>query len=159
MENDKLDRFEAAMGAISKITSDDPEMVGARCPKCDASDFIAVSDLYSETVGRLEEQPDLAHAEGPGGMTNLAIVEKFRPARRKSAAGMVILVAVPLAGVSFYLYRRFGDLVGQGSGVAAFVITMMVFMTTLRRNSDRYYHARQRRNRMFMCRKCGQLVA
>ena len=31
--------------------------------------------------------------------------------------------------------------------------------TTVRRLSDQYYHGKQRWNKLYMCRQCGQLVA
>jgi len=159
MANDGLERFEAALGAISKITSEDRELVGARCPKCGASDFAKISDLFAEAAGRLDEQPGSAGSVREGGMTDALIVEKFRPPERKSAAGLVLAVAVPLSAVCFYLYRRFGDLVGQSAIAAAAVVTVIVLLTTLRRRSDQYYERRRRWNSLFMCRRCGQLVA
>ena len=96
MADEGLERFEATLNAIAKITSDDRDLFGARCPKCDASDFVRVSDLYSETVGHLEIHPDSARDVGAGGMTNLQIVERFRPPRRKSVFGVTAAVAIPL---------------------------------------------------------------
>src|SRR5581483_6966301 len=47
--DDGLRRFEAALGAISKMTGEGQEqgLGDARCPECGASDFVAASDLYS----------------------------------------------------------------------------------------------------------------
>jgi len=159
MADDGLERFEAALGAISKITSEDRDLVGARCPACGASDFVKIADLFAEAAGRLEEQPGSADAVREGGMTDAQIVKKFSPPRQKSAAGRVLAVAIPLSAIAFYLYRRFGDTVGQSAIAAAVVVTVIVLLTTLRRLGDEYYHRRRRWNSLFMCRRCGQLVA
>ena len=159
MADDRLEWFEAALGAVSKITSDDDELRGARCPKCDASSFVRISDLYADSVSRLEEQADSSRAVREGGMTDLQIVEKLGPPRQKSALGVVLAVAIPLSAIAFYLYRRVGETVGQISFAVDIVVTSIIFMTTLRRVSDRYYHGRRRWNSTFMCRRCGQLVA
>jgi hypothetical protein len=161
MADDELRWIEAALGAVSKLNADETQddLRGARCPKCNASNFARVSDLYAESVGRLEENPDSARTIRDGGMTDTQIVDKFRPPRRKTAAGPTLAVAIPLGVAAFYLYRRFGDNVGQISAVVAGVVTMIVLLTSLRRLSDQYYHRRQRWNSLFMCRQCGQLVA
>ena len=155
-----LERFAAALDAVAKITTDgDPDLVGARCPKCDASDFVAIQDLYPDAVSRLETEPDSGDVVRVGGMTDNQIVRKFKPPRRKSAATPVVAAAIPLGVGAYYAYRRFGDNIGQTAIVAAVVITVIVLMTSLRRVSDQYYHARKRYRSLFMCRKCGQLVA
>lgn len=155
-----LERLAAAMDAVAKITTDgDPDLIGARCPKCDASDFVAVQDLYADAVGRLESEPGAGDVVRVGGMTDEQIVRKFKPPRRKSAATLVVAVAIPLAAAAYYAYSRFGDTVGQTAIVGAIVIVVIVLMTSLRRASDQYYHARKRYRSLFMCRKCGQLVA
>ena len=67
----ELEKFEAVFGAISKMTGDeDPTLGNARCPKCRASDFVQVTDLYTETVGRVEESPESADQIRVGGMTD-----------------------------------------------------------------------------------------
>lgn len=158
--DDGLERFEAMLGAISKITSGDEGLVGARCPQCGASNFAKVSDLFDEARGRLEEQQDgSAGVVREGGMTDRQIVEKFRPPQRRSALGRAIAVAVPLSAVAFYLYRRFGETAGQFSAAAALIATAIVLMTSLRRLSDEYYSRRRRWNSLHMCRQCGQVVA
>jgi hypothetical protein len=160
MADESLERFEAALGAIAKITSEgDSELVGARCPKCEASDFARVADLFAEAVDRIEENPDSAKAVGVGGLTDLQIVQKFRPPRRKSPVPLVIATAIPLGAGAFYLYQHYSDTIGQAAIIAAIVIVVMVFLTSLRRLGDRYYHDRRRWRSLFMCRKCGQLVA
>lgn len=163
MANDKLEGLEwleAAMGAVSKIAPDaDPELVGARCPKCEASDFIRVSDLYSEAIGRLQENPDAATSHRVGGLSDQQIVAKFRPPRQRSLLGMGVLVAVPLGAIAYYLYGRFGESTGQLAIMVAIIVTAVVLLTSARRFSDQYYHRRRRWNSLFMCRRCGQLVA
>jgi hypothetical protein len=160
MADHDLQRLEAALGAVAKITSEgSPDMIGARCPKCDASDFVSISDLFPEAVGRLEDNPDAGDVVRVGGLTDLQIVKKFRPPRRKSAFGVVALVAIPLSAAAYYAYTHLGDTIGQASILAAIIIVVMVLLTSIRRLSDRYYSERRRWRSLFMCRKCGQLVA
>jgi len=159
---DDIQRIEAMFGAISKIAAGeelDPQLTDARCPKCGKSNFARVSDVYSEAVGRIEENPDNANQVHVGGLTDMRIVAKLKPPRRKSAAGRVLFVGVPLGAGAYYVYRRFGDSLGQLAIVVAAVATVIVLLTTLRRLSDEYYHSRRRWNSLFMCRECGQLVA
>src|SRR6266513_2363598 len=110
MADDELGRFEAVMGALSKGLSgnDDEGLTGARCPKCQASSFVRVSELYDDAVRRLSEQADVADAVREGGRTDSQVVERLGPPRRRSALRTVIAVAVPLAIADFYLYTRFG---------------------------------------------------
>jgi DNA-directed RNA polymerase subunit RPC12/RpoP len=157
--DDGPERFEAMLNAISKITSGDEGLIGARCPKCGASSFVKVSDLFDDARGRLEEQGSASSDVREGGLTDLQIVETFRPPQRRSAIGRVIAVAVPLFVVAFYLYRRFGATVGQISTATALIATMIVLMTSLRRLSDEYYDRRHRWNSLYMCRRCGEVVA
>lgn len=161
MADDKLRQLEAVMGAISKITSGDvdPELRDARCPKCNASDFMKVADLFSEAVGRIEDAPEAASAIDVAGLTNEQIVAKFRPPQRKSPVTTVLLVAVPLAAVAVYVYQRFGETPGQFAGIGVGVVTVAVFLTTLRKRGDEYYQARRRWRSLFICRKCGQVVS
>src|SRR5262249_30705874 len=131
----------------------------ARCPKCGKSDFIRVSDLYSEVVVRIEENPASANEVHVGGWKDGRIAARLKPPRRKSAVGRMLLVAIPLGAGAYYVYRRFGDSLGQLAIVVAIVATVIVLLTSLRRLSDEYYHSRRRWNSLFMCRECGQLVA
>ena len=157
----ELDKVEAIFGAIAKITSDDesPALGNARCPKCRASDFIQVTDLYSEAVGRVEESPESATQVLVGGLSNGQIVRRLAPPKRRSALVIPLLVALPLAAVAFYVYRRYGESPGQFAAIGAGVVTVIVLMTMLRKRSDEYYAARQQWRKLFMCRQCGQLVA
>jgi hypothetical protein len=158
---DELQWIEAAMGAVSKISGEveEDELIGARCPKCESTAFAKISDLYIDAVGRIEENPDDAKVVNTGGMTNLEIVARFPPPRKKSPTILMILLLVPLGIGDYYLYRRFGDLIGQGAMMATLILLAIVFMTSLRRYSDKHYYQRRRRNSLFMCRKCGQLVS
>ncbi|HTE47204.1 MAG TPA: hypothetical protein VK636_18285 [Gemmatimonadaceae bacterium] len=163
MAQDGLQWFEAAMGAVSKINVDadvgDDELIGARCPKCEGSSFIKVSTLYGQAVGRLEDPSDAEPAGQQGGMTDLEIVAKLHPPRRSSAAGVTIAVAIPLAAIDLYVYKRVSEVAGQVCIVASAVVTVIVLLTTLRRFSDKFYHRRRRWNSLFLCRNCAQLVA
>jgi hypothetical protein len=162
MADDELARFEAMMGALSKGLSgddDDDRLAGARCPKCESSSFVRVSELYDDAVRRLSEQGDVAEVAREGGRTDSQIVERLGPPRRRSALRTVVAVAVPLAAVDVYLYRRFGATIGQTSIVITIIVTLIVFLTTVRRLSDDYYRRRNQWSRLFMCRRCGQLVA
>jgi len=159
MAGDELRWIEAALGAVSKLNADEAvdDLRDARCPKCRESDFVAVSDLFSESVARLADNPDSALTVG--GMTDRQIAAKFRPPRRTSAIGTTLLVAIPLGAAAYYGYRRLGGDVGQIGIAAAIVVTVVVFITRVRKYSDEYYHRRQRWNSLYMCRRCGQLVA
>ncbi|HET7372065.1 MAG TPA: hypothetical protein VFJ20_01740 [Gemmatimonadaceae bacterium] len=161
MADDEIRRIEAVFGAISRIASgEEPEseLRDARCPKCGKSDFARLSDIYSEAVGRLQEDPAEATVARIAGLSDAQLVEKFRPPERRSAALTVALVAVPMGAVAAFLYIRFGEGVGQLAIGVAIVVTVIVLMTTLRRVSDDYYARRRRWNGLFMCRQCGQVV-
>jgi hypothetical protein len=162
MAGDEIQKIEAVFGAISKIAAgDEPasDLSDAKCPKCGKSDFVRVSELYSDAVGRIEANPAEANVARIGGLSDLQIVAKLRPPRQKSVAARVILVAIPLGVATYYIYSRFGDSVGQLAIVAALVITVIVLLTSMRRVSDDYYHRKRRWDSLFMCRNCGQLVA
>lgn len=160
MPDERLEWFEAAMHAVSKIDTDTNELVGARCPKCNWSSFASVYDVYSESVGRLEDaSSEGANAERIAGLTDAQIVSRLRPPTRKSALRFALLIAVPLAAGAFFILRRFGDNIGEFAFVVAFIIALTVFMTRLRRYSDEYYDRRKRWRSLYMCRRCGQLVA
>ena len=159
MADDELRWIEAALGAVSKLNADEvqDDLRDARCPKCKESDFVRVSDLFSESVARLEDNPDSAHTVG--GMTDRQIVAKFRPPRRRSAIGTTLMFAIPLGAAAYYGYRRLGSDTGQIVIAVAIVVTVIVGITRVRKYSDEYYHRRQRWNSLYMCRRCGQLVA
>jgi Zn ribbon nucleic-acid-binding protein len=156
---DELQRFEAALGAIAKITSEDVELIDAICPKCNASDFIQVSDLYFDALLQIEEQPETANEPRAGTVTNEQVVATFKPPKRGSALVATFLTAIPLGVASYFIYRRFGNAIGQLAIILTIIIVVMVLLTSLRRLSDRYYSDRKRWRSLFICRRCGQLVA
>jgi len=156
---DNSEWLEKVMNAGALAGETAPDLRDARCPKCGASDFVAVSDLYSESVGRIEDAAEPSDVERVGGMTDAQIVREFTPPRRRSATGITLAVAVPLGAAAYWAYRRFGDNLGQVAIVVAIVVTIITLLTKLRSYSDRYYHDRQRWNRMYLCRKCGQRIA
>jgi len=160
--DDELERFEALFGALSKSMSsgdtDDDGLAGARCPKCEASSFIRVSELYDDAAHQLSVREDAADDVREGGKTNAHIVTRLGPPQRRSARGRVIAVAVPLGAAAFYAYRRFGESIGQAAIGVALIATVIVFLTSLRRLSDDYYARRNEWNRLYMCRRCGQLI-
>jgi hypothetical protein len=147
-------------GVLGKAAGDEPppDMTDARCPKCNAQDFAKISDLYTESVIRIEsgDPPD---AKAAGGLTDAQIVRELAPPTRGSAVVATLLVALPLGAAAFYVYRRFGDNTGQIAIVAAIVMVFATFMTRVRAYSDKHYHARTKWNRTYMCRNCGQRVA
>jgi len=157
MTDDGLAWFENVLGKASN--DEQADMSDARCPKCNARDFIKIADLYVESLGRQEEGAEPSEPAREGGLTDAQIIKKFAPPRQKSAVVVALAVAVPLAAAAYYVYRRFGEIPGQTSFVVVGVVTIVVLMTKARSLSDKYYHQRRRWNRMFMCRKCGQLVA
>jgi hypothetical protein len=161
MADDKLRQFEAILGAVSKVTSDEVggELIDARCPQCKASDFAQVSDLYVDALNRIDEAPDQADAVREGGMTNAQMVAKFKPPTRKSPALRVIIVAILTGAPAFYINQRFGETPGQFAYIGAAVASVIALLTGLRKYSDQYYAARKRWRHLYMCRKCGQLVA
>jgi hypothetical protein len=147
------------LGALSSLGERESGLVDARCPKCNAADFAKVSDLFYDTVRRAEAsglRDDVP--AGQGGMTDEQIIVKFKPPRRQSPLRRTIIAAIPIAVAAFLVYRRFGELGGEVALVASLVILITVFMTTARRLSDAYYDRKQRWNKLYMCRKCGQVV-
>jgi len=158
MSDDRLEWIQAAMNAVSKIDSDTNDLAGARCPKCNWTGFVNVQDLYYESAGRLEEGVSSLD-ERAGGMTDAQIVARLGPPTRKSALRVALVVAIPLAAAAFFILRRFGQNIGEPAFVAAFLVTLTVFMTWMRRYSDQYYDRRKRWRSLYMCRRCGQLVA
>ena len=162
MADDELERFEAVMGALSKSLSGEGErddgLIGARCPKCEGSSFVRVSELYEDAARRLDEHADAQDIAREGGRTDRQIVARLGPPQRRSSLRTVIAVALPLSVVAFYVYRRFEGTIGQAAIVATLIVTLIVFLTTVRRLSDDYYARRDEWRRLFMCRRCGQLV-
>lgn len=131
--------FESILGALRDPEDASPAIEGARCPSCHASDFVKASDLYSENPEH-------------------EAFERVRPPRRRSATGRVVAVTLPLAAASFWAFTRFGGLAGQLVSIGSGVIVIVVALTSIRRLSDDYYERRQLWNRLYVCRRCGQLV-
>ena len=159
MSDDRLEWLHAAVNAVSRLDSDEPELRDARCPKCNASAFVSAADLYYQSAAHLEDEPNSAPVVRAGGMTDEQIVRRLRPPGRRSALRIGVLVAIPLSAAAFYLFRRFGQNVGEFAFVADFLVTLVVFMTRLRRYSDEYYDRRKQWRSLFVCSRCGQLVA
>jgi hypothetical protein len=93
------------------------------------------------------------------GMTNAYIVKKFAPPERRSPLITPILVAIPLGIIALVLRSRVSADAGLFTAVGAGVIVLGVLMTSVRKRSDEYYKARKLWQSLYMCRKCGQLVA
>lgn len=162
MADDEIEKIEKVFGALSRMSLGDeaPDaMADARCPKCGASNFVNVPDLYDAAAIRRENPDDDAGAIREGGLTDAEILSRFSPPTRRSAAGRAIATAVPLGAIVFFVVRRYGSLVGELAGFGAAIIVIMVLMTGMRRFSDEYYTRRARWRKTYMCRECGQLVA
>ena len=157
MADDEAAWLENVVGGLAE--SDKPDIRDARCPKCGAADFVAVADLYSDSVNRLEDGGASSSTESVGGMTHAQIVRAFTPPTRKSAPLTTLLVAVPLAVAAYYIDRRFEGTIGQFAIISAGILVIATFLTRTRAYSDKYYEDRRRWNHLFMCRKCGQRVA
>ena len=159
MPDDEIRKIEAILGAISNITSEREEalLVGVRCPKCGWTSFAKVETVYDAAVARLED-PNAESSTRDAGLTDREIVLRLAPPTRRSATIPTIVLAVALGGAAGYIYHRFGELPGELSGIAAFVIVLMFFLTRTRALSDAYYDAARSWRHRYMCRKCGQLV-
>ena len=159
MPDDEIRKIEAILGAISNITSEREEapLVGVRCPKCGWTSFAKVETVYDAAVARLED-PNAESSTRDAGLADREIVLRLAPPTRRSATIPTIVLAVALGGAAGYIYHRFGELPGELSGIAAFVIVLMFFLTRTRALSDAYYDAARSWRHRYMCRKCGQLV-
>ena len=159
MPDDEIRKIEAILGAISNITSEREEapLVGVRCPKCGWTSFVKVETVYDAAVARLED-PGAESSTRDAGLTDREIIRRLAPPTRRSATIPTVALLVVLGGAAAYVYKRFGDLPGEISGIAVFVIVLMFFLTRTRALSDAYYDAARRWRRSYMCRKCGQLV-
>src|SRR5215468_2428582 len=115
---DRIDQFEAVFGAIAKLTSgDEPGLGDARCPKCRASDFAQLADVFYEAAGQIEASPEAADTVLVAGMTNERIVRRFAPPERRSALITPILVAIPLGLIALVVRNRFGTDAGLFTAV------------------------------------------
>ncbi len=159
---DGFREFEAVLGALSKMTSDETrseDLLDARCPKCESSNFIKVTDLYDEASNRAEESPESIDERRDGGMTDAQVIARFAPPQRRSPTLRIVIAALVLGAIVYAAYRAFGDVVAQLAGAGAAVILVGVALTTMRKFSDDFYNRRSRWRKLYMCRKCGQLVA
>jgi len=158
MSPDGLDGFEAMIGAFANLGEREPGLGDARCPKCDARDFVKVEELFDAAVRRSEIEGSVSTTPGIGGLSDEQVIVKFRPPRRKGATVRTIVITIPVAIAAFFVYRRFGEVAGEFAIAATLVTALMVFLTTTRRFSDQYYERRATWNKLFMCRRCGQVV-
>jgi hypothetical protein len=159
MAEDELRQFEAVLGAISKMTSDTDvgDLVDAKCPKCGASDFVSVVDLYDIAALRAENgEPSNVPREG--GLTDEQIMRKFAPPQKKAIAPRVAAVTVPLLAAGGWIYHRYGDNAGELALIAAGVLIIGFALTSARKLSGDYYDRRARWRKTYLCRQCGQLV-
>jgi len=159
MPDDEIRKLEAILGAISNITSEREQapLVGVRCPKCGWTSFAKVETVYDAAVERLET-PGAAPSSRDTALTDREIIRRLAPPTRRSATIPTVILAVVLGAAAVYVYNRFGDLAGELSGIAAFVIVLVFFLTRTRALSDAYYDAARSWRHRYMCRKCGELV-
>lgn len=159
MPDDEIRKIEAILGAISNITSEREEdpLVGVRCPKCGWTSFAKVEMVYDAAVARLDD-PDAEASTRDTALADREIVRRLAPPTRRSATTPTVALLVVLGAAAGYIYHRFGDLPGELSGIAAFVIVLMFFLTRTRALSDAYYNAARSWRHRYMCRKCGQVV-
>ena len=160
MPGDGFEGLEAMIGAIANLGGEkEPALADARCPQCNAADFVQVSDLYYDTIRRAEREGLSESRPGQGGMSDERIIRKLRPPRRRSAISRALMVAVPAGLAAYLVYARFGEVAGEFGIMGAIVITLIAFMTRTRHLSDLYYEQRHTWDHLYICRKCGQLVS
>ena len=114
--------FEAVLGALSKMTSDETrseDLLDARCPKCESSSFIKVTDLYDEASLRAEEEPQSVNMPRDGGVTDAQAIARFAPPQRRSPTPRIAFAAVLLGAAVYAVYRYFGDTAAQLAGAGA----------------------------------------
>jgi len=159
---DGFREFEAVLGALSKMTNEEfrgEDMLDARCPKCEASSFIKISDLYDQARARSYEPTDAPDTPRDGGLTDDQILARFSPPERRSPTLRIAIAAILLSAIVYLIYRFFGNDVAQLAGAGAVVLMVGVGLTTMRKLSDDYYDRRSRWRKLYICQKCGQLVA
>lgn len=146
------------IGAFANLGAEKEAGLGdARCPNCDARDFVKVEDLFYDTLRRAEES-GANEAPGIGGLNDEQIIVKFRPPRRRSAVARTIVVLGVLGVAAYVVYRRFGETASEFAIIGALIIASMVFLTTTRRYSDEYFDRKAKWNKLYMCARCGQVV-
>jgi hypothetical protein len=159
---DGFREFEAVLGALSKMTSDEAptgDLLDAKCPKCESSEFIKVTDLYDEARARVEDAPETANTPRDGGVTDAQAIARFAAPQQRSVTPRIAAAAVILGAVVLLVFRRFGVQVGQFAVAGAVVLLVGVGLTTMRKLSDDFYNRRARWRKLYMCRRCGQLVS
>ncbi|HEY4303213.1 MAG TPA: hypothetical protein VGM82_01995 [Gemmatimonadaceae bacterium] len=159
---DGFREFEAVLGALSKMTSDETrteDLIDAKCPKCESTSFIKVTDLYDQARDRAEESPESINTPRDGGVTDAQAIARFAPPQRRAPAPRIVAAAVILGIAVYFVFRYFGASVAQFAGAGAVVILVVVTLTTMRKVSDDFYDRRARWRKLYMCRNCGQLIA
>lgn len=159
---DGFREFEAVLGALSKMTSDEPradDLLDAKCPKCESASFIKITDLYDEAQFRAEDSPDTINTPRDGGVTDAQAIARFAPPQRRSPTIRIVIAAVILGAIVFAVFHFFGDFVAQLAGAGAVVLLVGISLTAMRKASDDFYDRRARWRKLYMCRKCGQLIA
>jgi len=146
------------LGAFANLGEKEAGLGDARCPKCDARDFVKVEDLFDTVVRRSEIAGSVSATPGIAGLSDEQILVKFRPPRRRSAVARTILVLAIVGVGAYFVYRRFGEVAGEFAIAATLVIAFMVFLTTTRKLSDQYYERRATWRKLYMCQQCGQVV-
>lgn len=158
MSPDGLDGFEAMIGAFANLGEREPGLGDARCPKCDARDFVKVEELFDAAVRRSEIEGSVSTTPGIGGLSDEQVIVKFRPPRRRGAKMRTVAITIPIAIAAYFVYRRFGEVAGEFALMATAVIAIMTFLTTTRRLSDQYYERRAAWLKLYLCQRCGQVV-
>jgi hypothetical protein len=161
MPDDNLRNIEAMLGAIANITSgreEDGTLIGTRCPKCEWTGFAKVESVYDAAMSRINWDKSDPNAKYEGGLTDEQIARRLAPPVRRSPLNATIPLAIVLAVGAVYAWKRYGDVVGEAAAIAAVVITVMFLLTRARKLSDGYYAGRARWRKLYMCRKCGQLI-
>jgi hypothetical protein len=158
---DGFREFEAVLGALSKMTSDETvsdDLLDARCPKCNASSFIKITDLYDQARLRLEESEGVAGPPLVAGLSDEDILERFAPPQRRSPLWRIGVPAVVLGAIVILVLRQFGVTAAELAAAGALVLLVGITLTTFRKLGDDYYDRRRRWRKLYICRKCGQLV-
>ena len=159
---DGFREFEAVLGAFSKMTTDEPradDLLDAKCPKCESSSFIKITDLYDEARYRAEDSPETINTPRDGGVTDAQAIARFAPPQKRSPTLRIVSAAVIFGIVVYAVYHYFGASAAQFAGAGAVVLLVGVMLTTMRKLSDDFYDRRARWRKLYMCRKCGQLIA
>jgi hypothetical protein len=160
MADDELGNFERVLGAFANIVPDreEPVLTGVRCPKCDWTGFVRAEAAYDAAASRVVHGRSDPTAKYDGGLTDEEIIKRLAPPTRRSPIPSTLVAAAVLAGAAYYVNRRFGSNPGFVATLVAVVLGVVFLLTRARALSDGYYNGRARWRKLFMCRKCGQLV-